>query len=926
MEHPAPFVWIDRRGAGRHVNAYFRLDFRLTDAPRKAVLNLFADSRYHLKINGTFVGYGPARFFPSEPEYDSYDIAPHLHRGQNVVAVQVVAHGMSTFQQPMNRPGFVAWGEVRPARGRAISLSTPGKWKCLKARGYDQTAPKFSFTSSAIDVFDARRDPPDWALPGAKLSGWKDPVEVTWQDAWGRLRPRSIPHLTQETRLPKTLLGVYALSDAEEIVSFRVPCDDSTRAPGRRQRCFGYTFIHSPRAQKVRVGLHWGEHYLNGGRLLRKHTPREDQLNRNDITLNLRKGWNEFFIKYDMIGGPWDFHMALPRDARLHLSSERKRNSRNIFMTAGPFTDDEEPRVREIKLPLASPDALPDLSVGWKPQPRRGSANNPAWEMAWRDPAEPKAHEPARVGDLTLEGGEDTALVFDMGGERLGRIFVDFEAPRGTHIDVGYAEDLHHGRPWVLKRNQIFAGERHIARGGVGRLETFKPRGLRYLQVNVTGATSPVRIERVGMVEQVYPLEKVGQFECSDPMLNEIWEMGWRALRMCSEDSYTDCPWRERGLYAGDMLPELAITLATSGDARLAKRCLKLFQHVYGRLMGHPQPHRMGTENLRENQVGDFPLITLVILGWYVEHTGDLAFARKLYRPYCNMMERVLACREADGLLFEQWVFIDWVPMEKTCRNTALHAAACGALETLSRLAERLGSKKDQHRYAEAASGLAAAMRKTFWDSGVGAYRDGTKGGKPIDSHFLCSSAWPSVFGLTTDAQERHLREYFDRTLDDLGSEAKQMLTSPYGAFYVLGALYRNGNVDLAERFMRGAWSRMVLAGADTTWEHFSDSDSQCHAWSGSPTFYLSTQMLGVDLGWPVSSDPSRVRIAPASETVEWARGVVAHPAGPVRVAWRIEGERLIVDCDVPDQVRWSVEPQGRLANKQLWVNGRRRS
>jgi len=95
-----------------------------------------------------------------------------------------------------------------------------------------------------------------------------------------------------------------------------------------------------------------------------------------------------------------------------------------------------------------------------------------------------------------------------------------------------------------------------------------------------------------------------------------------------------------------------------------------------------------------------------------------------------------------------------------------------------------------------------------------------------------------------------------------------------------------------------------------------------CHAWSSGPTFYLSSQVLGVDLGFPVPRDPARLVIAPTSDTLSWAAGVVPHPRGTVSVSWRREGQALHLTCAVPRGVRWTVRPGGALAGLRLWSNG----
>ena len=127
----AKFVWFDEEGSGRHQYVYFAYEFTLNEKVDKAILNLFADSRYLLKVNGVNINWGPVRFYPEEVEYDKHNILSFLKNGKNVIAVKVLANGMNTYQLVQNIGGFIAWGEIKSG-SKTISLGTPGKWKCQK--------------------------------------------------------------------------------------------------------------------------------------------------------------------------------------------------------------------------------------------------------------------------------------------------------------------------------------------------------------------------------------------------------------------------------------------------------------------------------------------------------------------------------------------------------------------------------------------------------------------------------------------------------------------------------------------------------------------------------------------------------------------------------------------------------------------------
>ena len=919
-------VWADQKGGGRQDLVHFRLDVPLDTTVRQANLHLFAASRYHLFVNGDFIQFGPARFYPEHPRYDTHDLLPFLIQGKNVIVVKVLSNGTNTYPVPLTPGVFAAWGGIITESDELISLGTPGTWKCKESAAYDSTAPKMSFALGPMEVFDGRDRIESWDDPNADLRDWKTPVLVDNPGFGGDFELRNIPFLTQEIILPQTLLGAYSLTDEEEIISFRIKTKDRTRRDFNRQhRVFAHTYIWSPRRQYVDLGLWWGEHWLNGEGPLPNHGVLPGRPNRGDITLSLERGWNYFFIKYGIVWASWDFHIAVPKAAGLQLSPNKRGNDPVFFETAGPFTVDEEDDVLALPLPFREPKKeLPELSAGWIPRFREESAGNPAWEMAWRYFGDQKPIQSWQVQNLTADDSAGTAFVFDMGGKQLGRLFVEFEAPAGTFIDIGFSEELEGDRIHILRRAGVFSAVRCIADGKLLRWESFKPYGARYLQVNITRNTGPVFLKKAGMIRQVYPFEKTGSFACSDPMFNRIWELGWRTLEVCAEDAYIDTPFRERGLYAGDALPEFAITLATAPDTRLVKRSLELFQDMYRDLFDPETKRRAENVGL----LSDFPLLTLEYFRWVVDWDLDYELAKQLYPAYKQLLESFLDSRDEKGLFKHEGVFIEWTRINKQAQLAAMHALIARSLSNLSFIAALIGESKDARRFSQISDEVAGLLQTHFWDKARGAYRDGFDNGYPIESYYPISSAWPVLWGQTSPEQEILLRYFFDETLADIGNRARQRLATPYGGFYIIGALYRLGYADLAERFMRQYWSPMILDGDDTAWENFSVTDGQgtrSHAWSGGPTYHLTRHVLGVPLGYPEAVQQDTLILTPQAETIAWARGKVPHPKGVVSVDWRIQGDQLFFECQVPEGLIWDVRPRGRLGEMKLRVNGEKR-
>ncbi len=125
----------------------------------------------------------------------------------------------------------------------------------------------------------------------------------------------------------------------------------------------------------------------------------------------------------------------------------------------------------------------------------------------------------------------------------------------------------------------------------------------------------------------------------------------------------------------------------------------------------------------------------------------------------------------------------------------------------------------------------------------------------------------------------------------------------PFINAYEAGAWMKAGHVaeglDLLKRFSRAC----ADAGTDTIWEMIYPDGripaspdnryllSMCHAWGATGNYYLMRYVLGVE---PLEPGFGRVRITPDLGTLEWARGVVPTPHGPISVEVRRDCENRV--------------------------------
>ena len=420
QEHPAKFVWKDAEGSGRQQTVLFRRTLELDQIPGSATFYLFADSRYHLYVNGIHLNFGPSRFYTAHPEYDSYDLLPYLKEGRNVVAVEVLSNGTITYQVPLSIGGFLAWGEVK-TEAESISLKTPGAWKMKASEAYDHEALRFSFACGPMEVFDGRKQPADWHAPDFDDSSWGKPVLLHKQAHWGELSPRTIPPLTQDELLPMELLGIYKEQSSEELYTFFIKTPDRENLEyNRGQQLYAATYIYSPVDQEVEIGLWWGDFYLNGKGPLKVSGSQSGNPVRQNRIFSLDKGWNYLFVSYVAIWGGWEYVMAVPKSAGLLFSPSRKKGDAHFMLASAAFEKGAGIFDPAADDPGNDKKMLKQKEYRWTALENPERSPNPVRDLVWSGP---DLQHNLKSNDWQLgefEIGETVQMVFDMGGKKTG--------------------------------------------------------------------------------------------------------------------------------------------------------------------------------------------------------------------------------------------------------------------------------------------------------------------------------------------------------------------------------------------------------------------------------------------------------------------------------------------------------------------------
>jgi hypothetical protein len=181
-----------------------RRTFMLKSVPKSAKINVTADSRYRLFVNGEHVCRGPARGFQKSWPYDTVDIAPFLKKGQNVIAALVNQWGLSTFQYVHEgAAGFLLYGKISGAE-----ISTSPDWRVRPAPGYKRVTTRSSLEMSFQEHYDARVEDGNWQDSDYDDSAWRVPnIRNVGCMPWNSFEERGIPMLEEGTAFPSAIVS-----------------------------------------------------------------------------------------------------------------------------------------------------------------------------------------------------------------------------------------------------------------------------------------------------------------------------------------------------------------------------------------------------------------------------------------------------------------------------------------------------------------------------------------------------------------------------------------------------------------------------------------------------------------------------------------------------------------------------------------------
>ncbi len=151
----------------------FRKTLELAESPGVFFVHVSADNRYKLFVNGELVSLGPARGDLQHWNYESLDIAAHLHAGKNTIAAQVWNEGdLRPEAQISLRTGFILQGATADESG----INTNDTWKCIRDQSYSplKVSMRTYYVTGPGELIHMELQPKNWKDAGFQDAAWKN--------------------------------------------------------------------------------------------------------------------------------------------------------------------------------------------------------------------------------------------------------------------------------------------------------------------------------------------------------------------------------------------------------------------------------------------------------------------------------------------------------------------------------------------------------------------------------------------------------------------------------------------------------------------------------------------------------------------------------------------------------------------------------
>lgn len=460
------------------------------------------------------------------------------------------------------------------------------------------------------------------------------------------------------------------------------------------------------------------------------------------------------------------------------------------------------------------------------------------------------AERPLKVTPAKKVTGRFPVFVVDLGEEICGFFRMRVTSANGVRVRTRQAESISELNSELDPREPVYRMLCHeyLLDRGIQEFESRDRMGGRFVRVEFPDAKGEVSVDGFSVRHSYYPVSFIGEFESSDPMLDEAWKAAAKTLHLNMQEFYLDAIKRDRMLWIADLRAEALANYVLFGDTELVEFCLRELakcQYADGLM---PSSYGTGLSSL-----WDFVCWYVIAHRDHMDFTGRADFAKSNAESVRAALGWLLSKTDGDGLLSvpENPISPLWMVVlnNQTGRDTFLNDLFLDALEAGEAILSAAGDTKGAKRFAAHAERISPLVARLHRDC-------------PLDA-------------------------------------VPYNLISPTMFYRTVGRQAERGDVEGAFRRVRAAAVSMLACESGTLAENMSgrgdmpsvedpsaryDVGSLCHGWNAQIVDFLATYVAGIR---PLEPGWKSVKVEPSPCGLTHFRCVRATPLGPIEVIYK---------------------------------------
>ena len=382
--------------------------------------------------------------------------------------------------------------------------------------------------------------------------------------------------------------------------------------------------------------------------------------------------------------------------------------------------------------------------------------------------------------------------------------------------------------------------------------------------------------------ETGYDSSFCGDFKCDDEFMNSLWQKSLRTLYVTMRDNFMDCPDRERAQWWGDVTSEMIMTMYS-----MDSNSYLLYQKGVEAMLSHVDDTKvLQTVVPISGDYFELPVQQLAgIVGFltYYEYTGDKAFVEKVYGASLDYLK--LWEIGENNLVVHRSGSWDWPDWGNKADMTAIENAwVYYALSATEEMARVLGKKDDISFITERKETISKGYKALWTEEGFRS--DDVK--EPDDR----ANALAVLSGLADKEQYAIIKNVLTTTQN----------SSPYMEYYVLEALCKMGEYEVARDRIKDRYEGMMNEDYSTLWEFWDEwRGTKNHAWSGGPLVIMSKHFAGIT---PTVAGYEKVKIDPQYTLSDNMNCTVPSVKGLITLDYKNNNGQYAINLTIPQGMK----------------------